>query len=298
MKNALAGKLTSLLFRDIHYDFWNVGLIKGGVNQLLSGSQYNIRWYKHRTSASYIADPFIIRRENNDFVFVEEFDYATNKGHISVIYDWNKPPVKIIDEPYHLSYPFLIEEDGTLYMIPEASAGGKIYYYTCQKFPFEWRKEGVLIDEAILDPTIFKSNGKYWMFYTKPAQSCSELHLRYSDTLLGVWMEHSGNPVKVVPKICRPAGPIFEVNNALYRPSQDSTGNYGDNIIINRITELSTSTYREEQVNVITPMNEHPYTGMHHIAHTPGMLVIDGRKNLKEFKGIGSIVKAVMRKFS
>jgi len=297
MNNSLAGKLTHLLFRDVHYDFWNVGLITGDADQLIAGSRYNIRWYKHRSSASYLADPFIIRRENKEFVFVEEYDYATKKGHLSVIYDWNKPPVKIIDEPYHLSYPFLIEEDGTLYMIPEASAGGKTYYYTCQKFPFEWRKEGVLIDEAILDPTIFKRNGKFWMFYTKPAQSCSELYLRYSDTLLGEWKEHSENPVKVASKTCRPAGPVFEVNDALYRPSQDSTGNYGDNIIINRITELSTSTYREEQVNVITPKNNYPYMGMHHIAHTPGMLVIDGRKTLREFKGLGALFQAVIRKF-
>ena len=297
MQNSLTRKLTSILFRDKHYDFWNVGLIKGGVKQLVSEKNYKILWYNHRSTNSYLADPFIIFRDNKDFVFVEEYDYATKKGYISVIHDWNKPTTKIIDEPYHLSYPFLIEDGGTLYMIPESSAGGKIHCYSCQKFPFEWRKEQIIIDEAILDPTIFKSNGKFWMFYTKPSQSCSELHLRYSDKLLGEWKEHPSNPIKVAAKICRPAGPVFEVNNVLYRPSQDSTGGYGDNIIINKITELSTSVFREEPVNVISPANQYPYTGMHHVSHTTNMLVIDGRKTLREFKGLIPIMKSVIRKF-
>jgi hypothetical protein len=58
------------------------------------------------------------------------------------------------------------------------------------------------------------------------------------------------------------------------------------------------STYREGQVNVITPKNDYPYMGMEHIAHTPVMLVIDGRKTRIEFKGLGAIFKAVIRKFS
>ena len=136
------------------------------------------------------------------------------------------------------------------------------------------------------------------MFYAKPQQSSSELYLKYSDSLLGEWKDHPSNPVKVASKICRPAGPVFSVGDSLFRPSQDSTTNYGDNIILNKITALSTSDYREEQVHVISPFHHKPYTGMHHVAHTSHSIVIDGRKTLREFKGVMSILRSVVRQLT
>lgn len=284
-------RLRFIFLKVIHYDYWNIGLIDGKVNQLISDDVHTINWYRHQTKDSYLADPFILSRDGKEYVFVEEYDYPTQKGHISVVYDWNKPPRKIIDEPWHLSYPFLIEENGMLYMIPEASAGAKVNYYVCRSFPFEWEKAGTLLNEKVFDPTIFKWNEKFWLFYTKLEESSGELHIRYSDSIWGGWKEHPRNPVKVAPNVCRPAGPVFSVNNVLYRPSQDSAKNYGDNVLINEIIELTTETYKEELRKVISPKDHFPYTGMHHISYTDNKMVIDGRKTLMKWKGFRELIK-------
>ena len=62
------------------------------------------------------ADPFVISRDDKYFIFVEEFIYAKNKGHISVL-ELNKEgkllkTQKLIDKPYHMSYPFVFESEG------------------------------------------------------------------------------------------------------------------------------------------------------------------------------------------
>jgi len=291
-------KLNNIFYKVKHYDYWNIGLINGNATQLISNDDYKIKWYRHLTKNSFLADPFILSRDGREYIFAEEYDYTTRKGHISVVYDWNKPATKIIDEPYHLSYPFIIEENGQLYIIPEGSEGRKAHYYICRQFPFVWEKAGTLLDEEVLDSTIFQWNDKYWLFYAKPEQSKSQLYIRYSDSILGNWIEHASNPIKSDRNCSRPAGPVFSVNNVLYRPSQDSSKSYGDNIIINEITELTTETFKEERRKIISPKNHFPYTGMHHISFAANKIVIDGRKTLKELKSLREIVKTLVSKFT
>jgi hypothetical protein len=77
----------------------------------------------------------------------------------------------------------------------------------------------------------------------------------------------------------------------LYRPSQDSGKNYGDNILINEIVELTTETYKEELRKTISPKGEFPYTGMHHVSYTNSKMVVDGRKALMELKGFRELMR-------
>jgi len=64
------------------------------------------------------------------------------KAHISVIEMdrdglW-KLPVKVLERDYHLSYPFLFEWNGNLYMIPETKGNKAIELYRCTRFPNKW----------------------------------------------------------------------------------------------------------------------------------------------------------------
>ena len=69
------------------------------------------------------ADPFIIYKNNQYYVFIEELLFQRNEGHISyftIDEDGNSSvPKKIIEKPYHLSYPFVFSYDNEFYMIPE-----------------------------------------------------------------------------------------------------------------------------------------------------------------------------------
>jgi hypothetical protein len=290
-------RLENIFYKAKYYGNWNIGLITGEVSRLIAKEDLIIKWYGHQTKDTFLADPFIVSNDGKDYIFVEEYDHAVRKGHISVIYDWNRSPRKIIDEPYHLSYPFLIRENGQLYMIPEGSESGRLDYYVCRNFPFEWEKAGTLINEEIVDPTILEWNDKYWLFYTMPGQSRSHLYIRYADSLWGDWVEHKGNPVKIDPTNCRPAGPFFSVNGVLYRPAQDSSTNYGSRIVINEVTELTTDSFREEPRRVISPENYYPYIGMHHVSFAGMKIAIDGRRTIKELKSFRDIKATLVSGF-
>ena len=72
--------------------------------------------------AVFWADPFLLRRNQRTWILFEELAFATNRGHISAIeIDVAGRPVAaprvVLREPWHLSYPFLWQEGGRLYMI-------------------------------------------------------------------------------------------------------------------------------------------------------------------------------------
>jgi len=89
------------------------------------------------------ADPFVIERDDKYYVFMEEIVYAKGHGHISVMTVEVGPngqfertnPVPVIEQPYHMSYPFLLEYQDELYMIPETAENRTVDLYRCTEFP-------------------------------------------------------------------------------------------------------------------------------------------------------------------
>src|SRR5690606_10939794 len=97
----------------------------------------------------YYADPFPFRHAGRDYLFFEDLDHKTNKGIISVVEFGEDglpgPAVPVIEEPWHLSYPFLIEAGGEIWMIPEASLSGEVSIYRAVEFPHRWERHGALL---------------------------------------------------------------------------------------------------------------------------------------------------------
>ena len=116
----------------------------------------------------FAADPFPIEWRGRIGVFYERMNYRADRGEI-----WFQPfdergpagePVPAIREPWHLSYPFLIEEDGELYLIPEASVSRAVILYRCVAFPDRWEPVARILDDVeAADATVFKHDGRYWM---------------------------------------------------------------------------------------------------------------------------------------
>ena len=87
----------------------------------------------------FYADPFILSKDDSHYIFYEEYNYKKHKGHISAFkldkYKKIHKPKIIIEQDYHLSYPFIFEYANTFYMIPEGSKNNTIDIYECTKFP-------------------------------------------------------------------------------------------------------------------------------------------------------------------
>ena len=74
----------------------------------------------------------------------------------------------------------------------------------------------------------------------------------------------------------RPAGPLFEHDDKLYRPAQDSRERYGFGLVINEILELTPQTYREHIVEKVTPgAGISGIRGIHTFSSAAGLSAVD-----------------------
>jgi hypothetical protein len=241
------------------------------------------------------ADPFVLFREGKYFLFFEEFPFATGKGHIAcMVLDERgnrTEPRVVLERPYHLSYPFLFERGGELYMVPESAQNGTIDAYRCVEFPDKWELATTLMEGVYgVDATFLETEERWWMFVNvrenEGASSCDELLLFFSDDpLSGNWTAHTMNPVVSDARSARPAGRVFMREGRLYRPSQDNEMGCGHAVRINRIDELSPTEYVETCVGKIEPHWARDVTAVHTLSFEGAMTVVDGLK--RRLRGLG-----------
>ncbi len=230
----------------------------------------------------FVADPFSVKINDIKTILFEDFDYKTQKGHISFLQlsEHNKIIDKgiAIKEDFHLSYPYIVRDNDDIYCIPESSMANKILLYKARAFPGDWKLESVLVENMpALDSSLFRYNGKWWLFCSSMKNNNS-LYIYHSDDIKGPWVHHENNPVKTDVRSARPAGMIFEKNGIFYRPAQDSSKHYGWRITINKIIKLSEETFIEEQVGDINLKSEYALDGIHTISFSEDLIIIDTKK--------------------
>jgi len=232
------------------------------------------------------ADPFVVAKKDRYFIFVEEFVYKKDKGHISVLeldYFGNLLKVsKILERSYHMSYPFVFESNGIYFMIPETGGNRSVELYRCDEFPGKWVfVKNLMTDINAVDTTLFLHNGKWWLFtvidrINSALGASPELFLYYNDDLLSDnWIGHRLNPVITDVRSARPAGRIFRKEDKLYRPSQDCSGRYGNSFDINQIIALSEFDYKEEKVIKVKPDWDKKLKGVHTFNSDGDFTIID-----------------------
>ena len=234
------------------------------------------------------ADPFPVCCSDRYFVFVEQYLYQERKAHIAVLEigrdgSWTQP-VAVLERPYHLSYPFVFRWRGDYFMYPEARESGAVELYRATSFPFAWELEArVLANVRAVDPTIAEIDGRWWMFanvaregMSDPSRWDDELHLFHAPTPLGPWTPHRRNPVKSDLRGARPAGRLYRVNGALYRPAQDCSERYGQAMTINRIVRITPDEFQEVVASEIRPRWATGLLRTHTINAASGLTVIDG----------------------
>ena len=164
----------------------------------------------------------------------------------------------MLEREYHMSYPFLFEHEGALFMMPETAANRTIEVYRCARFPDRWEFSKTLMrDLYAVDATLLQHRGRYWLFANvrEPGgSSLNALHLFWAQSpLADLWTPHPRNPVVQDIGSARPAGNIFLEDGQLIRPAQDSSRRYGGSLRFNRITTLTEEDYGEETVAVFAP---------------------------------------------
>ncbi len=196
--------------------------------------------------ARYYADPFFFVHEGRTWLFVEEFPYATNKGILSVCeFGPNGPlgtPRPILEIGCHLSYPFVFERDGAIYMMPESVGENRLALYRAVSFPDVWAFDRVLMDNiGAADATLLEREGRLWLFASVAADGQSDwdtLSIFHAASLEREWTPLTENPVLFDAGSARCGGRFFEREGQLYRPAQDCSRGYGSALAICRVDRL------------------------------------------------------------
>lgn len=234
----------------------------------------------------YWADPFPILKDGCYWVFFEEYMLSHEKGWIAALKIDRSgtigAPQKVLERPYHVSYPCILELNGTWYMVPETKQNRTVELYECVSFPDQWKFCRVLLDEIqAVDPTVFRYDDKWWMFVNVSdnrslTAAWDELCVFFTDDLLhGEWRPHARNPVVSDVRRARPAGALFKNNGILYRPGQDCSRCYGYGIRLHAVSTLTADGYQEHEVAFIEPSWARDLIGVHTLNFAPGLSVAD-----------------------
>ena len=230
----------------------------------------------------FLADPSVFRYDDCDYIFVEDFFYSDRKGRISVIKIKNEQHDFlgiVLEEDFHLSFPFVFSHNNEIYMIPESSKNKDIRLYKCQKFPDKWVLDAILMSNISAADTMVFFQNKKWFMLTNICSSGlgdhqSELHVFFSDDLKSNnWKPiTSGNPV-IFDSLCSRNGGLFSHKGATYRVNQiHGKKHYGKSFGINKINNISEHEFTEERVSEIGAnfkkeiISTHGFSANEHIA--------------------------------
>lgn len=270
---------------DTKRELWAIGIVNSPVQNLINSLKpLEVKWINPPPKRFY-ADPFLIKKGDTSYIFFEDYSYEEEKGRISYIvtkdfktFSDAKP---VIDTAFHLSYPFMLEDNGKYYCIPEQYSTGEIALYEAVLFPDKWKKKSILLsDFPGIDPTIIRHDDLWWMFVGNHKNNeSSKLYLFYSEKLEGPWKPHKNNPVRIFPMMTRPAGAIFEHNGKLIRPAQNCSKTYGGSTVFYEIVNLSTKDFKEVFIGELLPNLTSQYPdGLHHIVPNNNITIIDGKR--------------------
>ncbi|HID97224.1 MAG TPA: hypothetical protein EYP57_03415 [Thermodesulfobacteriaceae bacterium] len=185
--------------------------------------------------------------------FFEVMNEGTDNGDIDLAVSryglsWSYEKI-VLDEPFHLSYPYVFKWQDEYYMIPESTAAGELRLYKATRFPVNWTFVSSLLKGHHADPSIFRFGNKWWLFAETSGPPFDTLCLYYSENLLGPWKSHPQNPiVHGDANIARPGGRVIIYDHHPYRFTQDCDPVYGSQVRAFRITKLTESAYQEEEI--------------------------------------------------
>lgn len=233
---------------------------------------------------STVADPFLFVSGEALYLF---YEVKTDHGHGEI---WVKSLLKdgswqthgrVLKEAFHLSYPQVFEHEGSIYMLPEAAASGRVLLYVAVDFPLEWKMVSVIVDKPLVDPTLFiRSSSEIFLLATT---RINELKLYFASNLKESFID-SGIVITKDLAVSRCGGPLLRIGPTLYRIAQDCKHGYGKFIRILRILDLSKNGYSESifQEKLYSSEPKWMRSGHHHLSAVEFegavYVAVDGRR--------------------
>lgn len=199
-----------------------------------------------------IADPFLFVYGDTLYLFYEHLTRWFGTGRICMrstkdLKTWTEEK-DVLVEPFHLSFPYVFEDGGKIYMLPETGGDKSITLYEAEDDTLiHWRKIKRLMEyeEPWYDSIIHKRDGKYYLFTGHDDDVLQVQHLFVADKLTGPYEEHPASPICEGRDKARNAGSLIEIDGGLYRPVQVCLNSYGEQTSVMKIEKLTPTEYNE-----------------------------------------------------
>lgn len=277
--------LSEVVRRAFFLEQWQIGWSKTKISEFLEApSKARFTWYSPAGKIQTLADPFGIETAGGLDIYAERLVHGKPRGEIVQLSAVEPTTASsTLSKPWHLSYPFIVFDDGRRYVVPEQKAAGCLAFYSLdENGAMQGEPVARLEGMPLLDATFLHHDGYWWLFAASPDIDSGQggLFLYYSRHLTGPYAAHPANPIVTDRSRARPAGRIISLEGRLFRPGQDSTIRYGDAINVSEITEMSTTAYAETPVRRIEPcdlMGAFPQ-GTHHLDHTANYVLVDSKR--------------------
>jgi hypothetical protein len=181
-------------------------------------------------------------------IYVELLDGRSGKGEIA---RWKAGEWRLLDlelKGGHASYPQVVEDEGTLFCFPEIARVSSPMLYrlasdgvtVAEKLPLQG-----LEDQRLLDATLFRHEGLWYLFAGARGSEALRLDLWVAPELTGPFRPHPSSPVCLDPRSARMAGPLTRIGGCLYRFGQDGVKKYGGRVTVSRVDVLTEHAYDE-----------------------------------------------------
>ncbi len=191
------------------------------------------------------ADPFLFVDGETLFIFYEQMHI----GAVGKIACWKTNDLKsfeycgvVLSEPHHLSFPFVFRVGGSVYMLPESEQAGQLTLYRFESLPRPLTKVRTLCAGRYTDPILIQHDEHWYLFATSKAGL--ELFVA-SDLLTGEFKSHPDSPITTDPRYSRSGGGPIRMDGGWLRVAQDCSRNYGENVSLIAITQLTPDAYEE-----------------------------------------------------
>ena len=280
-------------------DIWRPAIVQAPIAEIIARGSIEgmpIQWLPRMDSFQFLADPFGLWRDDKLYLFVETYDYRVRVGAIEVlVYDKNLRRIDrraVLNEPWHLSYPFVFEADGETWMLPEAHRSNRLTLYKAIDFPTGWEPAHVIeLDHVAVDATPVFHDGRWWLFYTsadREPDKMSALHVAYADRLAGPWTPHPMNPVRVDVASARPGGMPLVIDGRIVLPVQDCSRTYGGAIRPLTMTVLTPDRFEAEVGKaLVPPASSAPFVeGFHTLSAAGPVTLVDMKRTELSLHGL------------
>jgi hypothetical protein len=262
---------------------WCIGWARIGISDFLNDpASAQFSWLKPSSAREILADPFGLEENGNLVILAEHFKHGTSRGRLVRIVPHATPsgPEPLLARPFHLSYPFLVEDGTQRYVVPEQGESGTLGFYPLTENGIE-APAAVIDGFDAIDPTFLRHGCLWWLFCTRASSGPNgPLFLYYAETLFGPYRPHPQNPIVSDFGHARPAGRIIQIGGTLLRPAQDCATGYGAAIVLCEIERLTTEAYRECPVRRLEPCDIQGgfSSGLHTLDYTQHYVLADTKR--------------------